>query len=133
MWKIIFLNVKMCPRSLAKTWTLHNWKISDSFWEKIILCSKRGVLPRVTLHVSQNVGLPNTRLPNLFTNPLTEGSHKNVPWISIIFSKITLVLLFFQYFSKKLYQHFFFVLLYILYSVLFPYPVQLNPLTPYRI
>ena len=40
----------MCPRSLVKTWTLHNWKISDSFWEKIILCWKRGVLPRVTLH-----------------------------------------------------------------------------------
>ena len=50
MWKIIFLNDKMCPRSLVKTWTLHNWKNSDNFWEKIILCWKRDVLPRVTLH-----------------------------------------------------------------------------------
>ena len=37
MWKIIFSNVKIYPRSLAKMWNLQNLQISDSFWEKNIL------------------------------------------------------------------------------------------------
>ena len=50
MWIIIFLNVRIYPKSLAKMWTLQNLKISDSFWGKKYFAENRGVLPRVTLH-----------------------------------------------------------------------------------
>ena len=52
MWKRIFKNVKMCPRSLAKMWTLQNLKISESFWEKKYFAENRGVLPLVTQLIS---------------------------------------------------------------------------------
>ena len=49
MWKGIFKNVKMCPRSLVKMWTLQNLKTSDNFWENKYFAENRCVFPRVTL------------------------------------------------------------------------------------
>ena len=80
MWKIIFLNVKMCPRSLAKTWTLYNWKISESFWEKIILCWKRGVLPRVTLH--SNTWF-ECRVTSIVNTPFTIEAFPSISWLQL--------------------------------------------------
>ena len=71
----------MCPRSLAKTWILQNFKISDSLWEKKLFCWKPGVLPQVTLLTLSLSRIPSGSIWKIIVIAVTGITARNVFFI----------------------------------------------------